>query len=153
MEEVYEVKFEKVKRLEDLEFELPMKATKYAAGYDFTNPEDVWVTGNGVTYVKTGVKAKFPKHMALLLLNRSSNPRKKELFLANGVGLIDADYYDNEDNEGEIAFAFTTTNDTGVFIKAGEKLGQGMFINYHDITGLNTDDIDDRRGGFGSTSK
>lgn len=153
MEEVHEIKFEKVNRLKDLEFDLPMKATKYAAGYDFINPEDIWVTGTGVTYVKTGIKAKFPKHMALLLLNRSSNPKKKELFLANGIGLVDADYYNNEDNEGEIAFAFMTTNSTGTFIKAGEKLGQGMFINYHDISDLNTEDIEDRKGGFGSTSK
>lgn len=153
MEEVYEIKFEKVERVKNLEFDLPMKATKYAAGYDFINPEDVWVTGTGVTYVKTGIKAKFPNHMALLLLNRSSNPKKKELFLANGIGLVDADYYNNEDNEGEIAFAFMTTNGTGVFIPKGEKLGQGMFINYYDISSLDKNEISERKGGFGSTSK
>ena len=154
------IKFEFVSRLQPKENEncvtdenirLPEKGSKYAAGYDFINPEDVFVSGTGVTYVKTGIKAKFPEDTALLLLNRSSNPKKKELFLANGIGLVDADYYNNEDNEGEICFAFMTTNPTGVYIKAGEKLGQGMFIKYQDISDLNVDNVEERKGGFGST--
>ncbi len=155
-----EIKFEFVSRILPKEGEnpivneniqLPEKGSKYAAGYDFINPEDTWVASNGVTYVKTGIKAKFPKDTALLLLNRSSNPKKKQLFLANGIGLVDADYYNNSDNEGEICFAFMTTSDTPILIKAGEKLGQGMFIKYQDVTGLNVDDVEERNGGFGST--
>lgn len=148
-----EIKFEFVERLKNSEEaikQLPTKGSKYAAGYDFINPEGVWIHP-GVTYVKTGIKAKFPNDVALLLLNRSSNPKKKDLYLANGVGLVDADYYNNEDNEGEICFAFTTTNQSGVYIEAGEKLGQGMFIKYQDITGLDINDVSDRSGGFGST--
>ena len=151
-----EIKFEFVSRMNEEKLEqnvvkqLPTKGSKYAAGYDFINPEGVWVN-KGVTYVRTGIKAKFPKAVALLLLNRSSNPKKKDLFLANGIGLVDADYYNNEDNEGEICFAFTTTNETGVWIEAGEKLGQGMFIKYQDITNLNVDNVQERNGGFGST--
>lgn len=133
--------------------QLPEKGSKYAAGYDFTCPEDTWVTSNGVTYVKTGIKAKFPNDMALLLLNRSSNPKKKELFLANGIGLVDADYYNNPDNEGEIAFAFMTTSDTPILIKEGDKLGQGMFIKYQDITNYDSENVEARNGGFGSTGK
>ena len=152
-----EIKFEFVSRLVNLESnenitkELPQKGSKYAAGYDFVNPEGVWV--KGVTYVKTGIKAKFPEDTALLLLNRSSNPKKKNLYLANGIGLVDADYYNNDDNEGEIAFAFTTNDPTGVYIAPGEKLGQGMFIKYQDVSNLSTNDIEERKGGFGSTGE
>ena len=155
-----EIKFEFVSRMqlsegqhyeEETVLRLPTKGSKYAAGYDFINPTGVWVNRTGVTYVKTGVKAKFPNDVALLLLNRSSNPKKKGLFLANGIGLVDADYYNNADNEGEICFAFMTTGEEAVWIGPGEKLGQGMFIKYQDITNLNTDEVSERSGGFGST--
>ena len=151
------IKFEFVKRyLENLNFgaegsctRLPERSTKNAAGYDFYNPERVEINPNEIVYVKTGVKAKFPEEVALLLLNRSSNPKKKGLELANGVGLVDADYYNNPDNEGEIAFAFKNTRDDIVVIEEGEKLGQGMFVPFF-IT--NDDNVENERtGGFGST--
>ena len=151
------IKFEFVKRyLKNPNFgaegsctRLPERSTKNAAGYDFYNPEEVKINPGEIVYVKTGVKAKFPEEVALLLLNRSSNPKKKGLELANGVGLVDADYYNNPDNEGEIAFAFKNTRDDVVVIEEGEKLGQGMFVPFF-IT--NDDSVENERtGGFGST--
>lgn len=153
-------KFEYVKRVsEDVdgqivipEFNLPKRGTSKSGGYDFFCPEGIWVAGNGVvTYVKTGVKVSMPDDEILLLCNRSSNPKKKELILASGVGVVDADYYSNPDNDGEIAFPFTSTNPTGTYIKAGEKLGQGIFVKY----GLTMDDnaTEIRISGFGSTGK
>lgn len=142
-------KFEKVSRIENVE--LPKRSTAKSGGYDFICPEDTMVAYNGVTYVKTGIKAYFPDDEILMLCNRSSNPKKKELVLINGVGIIDSDYADNPDNEGEICFAFKSLNPTGTFIKAGEKLGQGIFIKY-----AKTDDDaadGERTGGFGSTGK
>lgn len=142
-------KFEKVSRIENVE--LPKRSTAKSGGYDFICPEDTMVAYNGVTYVKTGIKAYFPDDEILMLCNRSSNPKKKELVLINGVGIIDSDYADNPDNEGEICFAFKGLNPTGTFIKAGEKLGQGIFIKY-----AKTDDDaadGERTGGFGSTGK
>lgn len=144
-------KFEKVERAKEIEFDLPKRSTKCSGGYDFICPEDTMVAYNGVTYVKTGVKAYFPEDEILMLCNRSSNPKKKELVLINGVGIVDSDYADNKDNEGEICFAFKSMNPTGTFIKAGEKLGQGLFIRY----GIVDDDEaeGERLGGFGSTDK
>lgn len=151
------IKFEFVKRItekkyfmaEGSPYRLPERSTKNAAGYDFYNPERVEINPNEIVYVKTGIKAKFPEEVALLLLNRSSNPKKKGLELANGVGLVDADYYNNPDNEGEIAFAFKNTKDDVVVIEEGEKLGQGMFVPFF-IT--NDDSVENERvGGFGST--
>ena len=73
--------------------------------------------------------------------------------MSNSVGIIDSDYYNNSDNEGEVCFAFTTFGDTPIIIEKGEKLGQGMFVKYYDITNFNCEDVIDRNGGFGSTGK
>lgn len=154
-----EIKFEFVERIkhtpnfgaEGSWTQLPEKGSKKAAGYDFVNPEEVTIQPKEIVYVKTGVKAQFPDDVALLLLNRSSNPKKKHLILANGIGLVDADYYNNSDNEGEIAFAFMNISDEPVTLSSGEKLGQGMFVKYQDIANLDTDNISNRNGGFGST--
>ena len=76
------IKFEFVKRYlgspyfgaEGKTTRLPERSTKHAAGYDFYNPERVEINPGEIVYVKTGIKAKFPEEVALLLLNRSSNP-------------------------------------------------------------------------------
>lgn len=152
-------KFEYVERvkstgyeMKEPDFDLPKRSTKKSGGYDFICPEDTFVAGKGaVTYVKTGIKAYFPDDEILVLANRSSNPKKKELVLMNGIGIVDSDYVDNPDNEGEICFAFSSLNETGTFIKAGEKLGQGVFMKY----GITDDDNaeGERIGGWGSTGK
>lgn len=147
-------KFEYVNRVtsETPDFELPKRNTKFSAGYDFYAPEDIFVPGKkAVTYVKTGVKIKLADNEFLMLCNRSSNPKKKDLVLINGVGIVDSDYYENPDNDGEICFAFSSLNDTGSFIKKGEKIGQGIIQQY-----IKTEDdcaTDMRVGGFGSTGK
>ena len=155
MERIIKFEFvERVKQLPNFGAEgsctrLPERSTKKAAGYDFYNLEEVIIEPNEIKYVKTGVKATFPEDIALLLLNRSSNPKKKGLELANGVGLVDADYYNNPDNEGEIAFAFKNTKSEPVALQPGEKLGQGMFVSY--FTTIDDNVEKERQGGFGST--
>ena len=147
------IKFEFVSRITNNDnLKLPEKGSKKAAGYDFFNPEEVTIQPHTVTYVKTGIKALFPDDMVLLLFNRSSNPKKKNLILINGVGVVDADYYNNEDNEGEIAFAFYNISAVPVTLQKGEKLGQGMFTIYKDVTDYIDEDVEERKGGFGSTN-
>lgn len=149
------IKFEYVSRVleQNNNFSLPVKGSKKAAGYDFFNPEEVTIQPKEIKYVKTGIKAMFPDNIALLLFNRSSNPKKKNLILINGVGVVDADYYNNEDNEGEIAFAFYNISAIPLTIQKGEKLGQGMFIKYEDISDYNSENVNERKGGFGSTGE
>lgn len=104
-----------------------------------------------ITLVPTGVKAQMANDEVLMLFNRSSNPVKKGLVLINGVGVIDKDYYNNEQNEGEISFAFANTTDKDVVIEMNEKLGQGVFVKYFTT---NDDKVETKRkGGFGSTGK
>ena len=130
---------------------LPQRSTATSAGYDFINPENVIIEPNEIKYVKTGVKAAFPEGEMLMLCNRSSNPKKKGLVLANGVGIVDSDYYNNPDNEGEIAFAFMNITKEPVIIVAGEKLGQGIFVKFGTVDDDNAEGS--RTGGFGSTGK
>ena len=143
------IKFEKVQRIVDVK--LPERATKNSAGYDFFAPEEVVLPAKTLTRVMTGVKCKLAPGLTLILANRSSNPSKKSLFLANGVGVVDADYYDNPDNEGEIGFEFYNNSDEDVIIEKNEKIGQGIILHYL----IADDDIATgaRVGGFGSTDK
>lgn len=138
-------KFEKVSRIEG-EIELPRRSTSKSAGYDFIVPEDTICKSHQITMVKAGVKAYFPDDEALLLFNRSSNPKKKGLIILNGVGVVDADYVDNKENEGEIAGLFYNMLDEDVILKAGDKMMQGVFVRY----GITDDDNaeGERLGGF-----
>ena len=87
----------------------------------------------------------------MMLCNRSSNPKKKGLVLANSVGIIDKDYYENPDNDGHIMFAFFNIKDEDVTIKKGEAIGQAIFQKYFTVDGDNAEG--ERIGGFGSTTK
>lgn len=130
---------------------LPTRSTKNSAGYDFFNPKNIICKSHKITMIPTGIKAQFPEDEMLLLFNRSSNPKKKGLIILNGVGVVDSDYYNNTDNEGEMAFVFYNMLEEDVTLLAGEKLGQGIFVKY-----AKTDDDmakGERIGGFGSTGK
>ena len=101
--------------------------------------------------VPTGIKAYMGEDEYLQLANRSSNPLKRFLILANGVGIIDSDYYNNPDNEGHIMFQFINFGLTDVTIKKGERIGQGLFLPFlkadQDVTNAA------RQGGFGSSDQ
>lgn len=147
--------FEVVKGYEDKEINLPVRKTKFSAGYDFEAGEDTVVPsfkkGDNPTLIKTGIKAYMLDDEMLCLYNRSSNPKKKGLILANSVGIVDKDYYGNQDNDGHIMFAFYNIKDEDVVIKKGEAIGQGIFEKY-----LKADDDstnEERISGFGSTDK
>ena len=86
--------------------------------------------GTNPTLVKTGLKAYMQDDEMLLLYNRSSNPKKKGLILANSVGVVDKDYYGNVDNDGHIMFAFYNIKDEDVEIKKGDAIGQAIFQKY-----------------------
>ena len=146
--------FEIAKGFEDKEINLPIRKTKYSAGYDVEAAEDTVIPsfkkGMAPTLVKTGIKAYMQDDEMLLLYNRSSNPKKKGLILSNSVGVVDKDYYGNEDNDGHIMFAFYNIKEEDTVIKKGECIGQAIFQKYF----LTDDDVAEgiRNGGFGSTN-
>lgn len=147
--------FEIAKGFEDKNINLPIRKTKYSAGYDVEAAEDVIIPsfkkGMAPTLVKTGLKAYMQDDEVLLLYNRSSNPKKKGLILANSVGVIDKDYYGNPDNDGHFMFSFFNIKDEDIVIKKGEAIGQGIFQKY--LTVDNDVAEGERVGGFGSTNK
>ncbi len=147
--------FEVAKGFEDKSINLPIRKTKYSAGYDIEAAEDTVIPsfkkGMAPTLIKTGIKAYMQDDEMLLLYNRSSNPKKKGLILANSVGVVDKDYYGNPDNDGHIMFAFYNIKDEDVEIKKGECIGQAIFQKY--LTVDNDKAEGERVGGFGSTSK
>ena len=107
--------------------------------------------GIAPTLIKTGIKAYMQPDEMLCLYNRSSNPKKKGLILANSVGIVDKDYYGNPDNDGHIMFAFYNIKDVDVEIKKGECIGQGIFEKY--LVADADEATGERKGGFGSTNK
>ena len=147
--------FEVAKGFEDKGINLPIRKTKYSAGYDIEAAEDVIIPsfkkGMNPTLIKTGLKVYMQDDEVVLLYNRSSNPKKKGLILANSVGVIDKDYYGNPDNDGHIMFAFYNIKEEDVEIKKGEAIGQAVFQKYLMADGDNAEG--ERVGGFGSTRK
>ena len=120
------VKFEKVKRIKE-DVKLPERSTLNSAGYDFFALDDVCFPAETITRVFTGVKCELMPNQVLILANRSSNPSKKGLILLNGIGVIDADYYGNPDNDGEIAFEFYNMLNEDVEIKKEKNLVKELY--------------------------
>ena len=179
-------RFEKVKRFEDADIQMPSRATANSAGYDLYVAEDVvvpslmmkyfgplsptlnplpdivpfslddtakWIKACDMkpTLVSTGVKCKLDPGTYLELSVRSSTPLKYLLILANGVGIVDADYYGNPDNDGEIFLQLLNLGPNPVILRKGDRIGQGIIKPF-----LTTEDdvaAGERLGGFGSTSK
>lgn len=104
-----------------------------------------------VSLVPTGIKCKIPSGYYLKLCVRSSLPLKHWLILGNGIGVIDADYYNNADNEGHIYFQIINLLPFPIKIQKGECFGQGILEEYHKTA----DDAGEgvREGGFGSTNE
>ena len=147
--------FEIAKGWENKGINLPVRKTKISAGYDIEAAEDTIIPafkpGQKPTLVKTGLKAYCEPDEFYMLCNRSSNPGKRGLVMANSVGIIDSDYYENPDNDGHFMFAFYNIKEEDIVIKKGEAIGQAIFQKY-----LVTDDDvaeGERVGGFGSTTK
>lgn len=146
-------------RVNIMEFETEQKKVEFNSieGIDvFPEQEESdahsgWAKAMRPTLVPTGIKASMGDEEALFLYNRSSNPLKKLLFLGNGVGVIDKDYFENDDNDGHIMFQFINLGLFPVTLKKGERIGQGVFAPF-----LKTRDdkaSGKRTGGHGSTSK
>ena len=147
--------FEIAKGFEDKEINLPIRKTKYSAGYDIEAAEDCVIPpfkrGDKPFLVKTGLKAYMQEDEYLKLCNRSSNPGKKGLILSNSIGVVDADYYGNPDNDGHFMFGFFNIKAEDVEIKKGECIGQAIFQKFEVVDNDNAEG--ERIGGFGSTNK
>lgn len=145
--------FEIAKGYEDKEIHLPVRKTKHAAGYDVEAAEDViipkFTLGGRPTLIPTGLKAYCQEDEFYMLVNRSSGP-KKGLVMANSIGIIDADYYENESNDGHFFFQYYNILDHDIEIKKGDIIGQVIFQKFLIVDNDQSEDVT-RKGGFGST--
>lgn len=110
----------------------------------------VKAAGTKLTLVPTGVKCKLEDDQVLHLYIRSSCPLNHYLFLGNGTGVIDSDYYNNEDNEGHIFFQIINLSPFNIVVKKGDIIGQGEITRFCKTDDDEADGV--RTGGFGSTN-
>ncbi len=146
--------FEIAKGWEDKGINIPVRKTKFSAGYDVEAAEDIVIPafkpGVKPTLIPTGLKAYCQDDEYYMLVNRSSGP-KKGLVMANSIGIIDKDYYGNESNDGHFYFQFYNVLDHDIEIKKGDCIGQVIFQKY--LICDNDDASGIRTGGIGSTDK
>jgi dUTP pyrophosphatase len=133
----------------DSKIQLPQRATAHSAGYDFYSPVDVTIRPKESVLIFTDICASMYWDNVLMLYVRSSMG-KHPVVLANGTGIVDSDYYNNENNGGNIGFRLLNLGDTPYEIKAGDRIGQGIFIKYGTVKNDHTTAT--RTGGFGSTN-
>lgn len=145
----FEVVRDDARKFADLAIQLPTRGSKIAAGYDFYAPEAFTIPAGKTYVVWTDVKAYMQEGEVLKLYVRSSIGIKRGLVLANGTGIIDADYYGNSSNDGNIGIALFNCRDQEVSIEAGERIAQGLFQAFLVADNGNTDSS--REGGMGST--
>jgi dUTP pyrophosphatase len=143
--------FEFTSEYAEQDLNLPTRSTPGSAGYDISSAVDMVLSPGTMALIPTGIKAYMQQDEYLGLHIRSSLAVKSGLRLANGQGIIDADYYNNPDNEGHILLAVVNGGSAAVNITKGMRLAQGIFYKF-----LVTDQDDlvkkeSRRGGIGST--
>lgn len=176
-----EIKFEPVKRVieENIPYNLPVRKTKGSAAYDIEAIEDIVIPsktkllcdlnkkledreytldelnsltkGYRPTIVRTGMKVKMPDNYVCILIPRSSTALKYWMQLGNSLGCIDADFYSNPENDGEMGFIFVNNLPVDIKIKKGEIIGQALIIKRENVTD-EEEVTTTRTGGYGSTT-
>ena len=128
---------------------LPVRATKGSAGYDFCCPFEVTLKPSETIKIPTGIRCRIDEGYVLQIYPRSSFGFKYQMVLLNTVGIIDSDYYE-ADNEGHIIIAVANHGNKDMVIKEGERFAQGLFVRFYlaDEDEVKTN----RHGGFGSTN-
>jgi dUTP pyrophosphatase len=142
--------FEVAKGFEGDNIKLPKRSTARSAGYDLEASEETIIKANDITIVNTGLKAYMLEDEVLELYIRSSYGIKHNLTLANQVGIIDSDYYNNPSNDGHIMVAIRSFRDNDMIINKGERIAQGVFLKYLSVDN-DIPSSKERIGGIGSS--
>ena len=130
-------------------YHILVRRSKISAGYDFYLPCDLILQPGEKTCIWSDVKAYMQEGEVLMVHVRSSIGIKKGLMLSNITGVIDADFYNNPNNDGNIGIALYNYSNETVELKRGERICQGVFIPFLVADNGNTDK--ERVGGIGST--
>lgn len=143
--------FEIIKAYEAAGLSLPQRKTAASAGYDLAAAEDCVLVRGKVTIVPTGLKAYMQADEYLGLHIRSGLSLKNQLMLVNAQGIVDSDYYDNEENEGHIMVAILNLGASDFPVEKGMRIAQGIFYKYLVADEDEAGRGEVRTGGFGST--
>ena len=133
-------------------YSLPKRSTKNSAGYDIASLEEYTLKPGEAHIFVTGLKVTMNSDEVLYLYGRSSFGYKYNTTLANSVGVIDSDFYNNIDNEGHFKVKLINHGEKGVKINIGDRIAQGVFMKYL-IVDNEEEIIKERKGGLGSTDK
>lgn len=137
---------------EYIDAKMPCRGTKHSAGYDFTSPVKIVVPAHKMAKIPTGIKAQMNEDEVLSIYPRSSIGFKTGIRLANTVGIVDSDYYNNANNEGHIFIKFYNPTNEDYEIDIGDKIAQGIFTKYL-IVDNEEEILTERAGGIGSTGR
>lgn len=151
MDRGFKVVDDKFRKHPDKNIVLPEHATSESAGADIRTPVKLIIPPFGRVIVATDIKAFMKSGEFLSIHIRSSIGIKKGLVLSNVTGIIDKDFYENEDNDGNIHLALTNLTDKQVVVEENERVAQGIFEQFLKIGGQTTSRK--RKGGIGSSGK
>ncbi|MGE4321236.1 MAG: dUTP diphosphatase [Acholeplasmataceae bacterium] len=143
-------KFEVVSKYQEQGVQIPKRQTEHSAGYDLASIEEIVIQPGEIKMIPTGLKVELPGDEALFVFPRSSLGIKKQLMMSNSVGVVDADYYNNPNNEGHIMVPLFNFGNQVTTIEKGERVAQGIFMTYKKTEDDDTEGIL-RVGGFGSS--
>ena len=132
------------------DIKLPERKTAASAGYDFYVAKTITVEPGQKALVETGVKAYMASDEVLKIYMRSSIAKNHDLQMPNHVGIIDADYYENETNDGAIFILVHNYGDVPITLDKNSRIAQGIFEKYY-ISDQEIKPKRPRKGGFGST--
>lgn len=128
--------------------DLPKRATKHSAGYDFHTPFAFTLKPGKTIIIPTGVRCIMPEDRVLLIAPRSGLGFRFRIGLANTLAVIDADFV-NSETLGHIMLKLVNDGDKPVYFRQNDRICQGIIVRY-DVT--DDDDADgERTGGLGST--
>ena len=154
LESPTEENFREINKLYD-GIKLPKRATKYSAGYDFYVSDDTPLPPRGSTVIPTGIRwvcdKEEDKNKVLQIYPRSGIGFRTGVRLMNTVGIIDADYWEGN-NEGHIMVKLYNPTDSYMHIKDGDAIVQGVITEYHTCDD-EEEIVEKRTGGMGSTDK
>lgn len=137
-----------VKRI-DRSLPLPSYETPGAVGFDLLARQEVRVEPGAIALVPGNVIVQVPEGYALLVISRSSTPRKHGLMKPHGVGVIDQDYCGEGDEVMIQVYNFTPQS---VKIERGMRIAQGLLVRVDRFELEEVQELTrETRGGFGST--
>ena len=130
---------------------LPSYESNGATAFDLITRETTTIPPGKIGLVPSNVIIAVPEGYALLIIPRSSLPKKRALISPHSIGVIDQDYCGPRD---EIMVQVQNVADETVIIERGERIAQGLFVKVEKATWKEVKNNKKKsRGGVGSTDR